>query len=453
MEVIEGGRLPVFSWATALEEGARRQALDCTELAPAFHHVAVMADGHQGYGVPIGAVLALRDAIAPYAVGNDIGCGMALMPTTLTRDDLLRPVATRKGGEGPVARDDVMGWVQTSIPSGRGTRRASGTDAELDPILERAFDALEAAAAASRMPLSTSQRVDPQPGTPLTRETFIDRGRSHAGTLGAGNHFIELLAGDDGDVWVLVHSGSRGVGGLVCANFHRMALAHSATRAALPDPGLAWLPLSEAGAAHGDRWAHVGACYEQALLATLDFALLNRRRMLDAVAQIIQRRFPDAVQRDATIDIHHNDATFEEHFGCRVWVHRKGAVKAERDAPTITPGSMGTHTVLGRGLGNTDSFRSCSHGAGRILSRGQARRELLLDRELAKITSAGGKVFAESRQAVLDEMPGAYKDLDEVMANQADLVAPVRRFSPLATYKGAENVRRRRGKWRPEEER
>jgi tRNA-splicing ligase RtcB len=449
MRVLEGGRLPVYSWAPDLEEGALRQACNCTQLTSAYHHVAVMADGHQGYGVPIGAVLALQDAIAPYAVGNDIGCGMALMLTDITRSEFLRPVTTRSGAASASARDDVMGWVQSSVPSGHEPLHATRADAAVDTLLDEAFDALEDASAASGLPLSSSQSTDPGSGHELTRAAFVDRGRSHAGTLGAGNHFVEVLAGPDNDVWVLVHSGSRGVGGLVCANFHRMALAHSATIAPLPDPGLAWLPIHTGG---GNVWSRVGSGYERALRATLGYAEANRGRILDTVTDLLERRFPGCTHRDRTIDIHHNDATLEEHFGQRVWVHRKGAVKADHGATTITPGSMGTATIVGRGLGNADSFRSCSHGAGRVLSRGRARRELSLQTELAKVASAGGKVFAAGREAVLDEMPGAYKDLDAVMAHQSDLVEPVLRLTPLATYKGAERARRR-GRRRPADER
>jgi tRNA-splicing ligase RtcB len=176
------------------------------------------------------------------------------------------------------------------------------------------------------------------------------------------------------------------------------------------------------------------------------------------VAEIVEQRFPKSFRWDGMVNIHHNDATLEEHFGKTVWVHRKGAVKASRGTATITPGSMGSGSYLGRGLGNPDSFESCSHGAGRVRSRAKARAELDLRGELAAITAAGGKVYASSTDAVLDEMPGAYKDLDAVMANQADLVETVRRFTPLATYKGADAPRHRARKnrargWRPEEER
>src|SRR5437763_7893565 len=162
MQTIEGGGLPIYSWAPDLEEGAAAQARNCANLPVAHHHVAVMADGHQGYGVPIGAVLALDGAISPYAVGNDIGCGMALVPSALSRDDLMAPVRTRRGGAGAVARDDVMGWVQTSIPAGVGAHRDAGAASDVDPLLADAFDAMEEAASIARMRLSTSQSPDPE---------------------------------------------------------------------------------------------------------------------------------------------------------------------------------------------------------------------------------------------------------------------------------------------------
>ena len=455
MERIDGAPLPVLSWAPALEEGARRQALACASLPVAHHHVAVMADGHQGYGVPIGAVVAMKDALSPYAVGNDIGCGMAIVPTTLTKADLLAPVPTSSGAPGPIARDELMGWVQSTVPSGKSAHRQPQSDARAERFLADAFDAMEEAAARSGMALSTSQRPTPsKDDRPLTRADFVHRGRTQLGTLGSGNHFIELLAGPDDDVWVMLHSGSRGVGGAICNSFHRMALAHCAERGHdLPDPGLAWLPVGQ-----GDkRWDPVGAAYERALRAGLDYAEHNRRHMLEAVAAIVERRFPGALRWDGTINIHHNDATLETHHGAEVWVHRKGAVKASAGTDTITPGSMGTATWIGEGLGSPESFASCSHGAGRVRSRGKARQELSLQAELATISAAGGKVFASSKEAVLDEMPGAYKDLDEVMAAQADLVRAVRRLTPLGTYKGTETRRdkhrRKKGAWRPEEER
>ncbi len=451
---LEGGRLPILSWAPELEAGAVTQARNCANLPPAFHHVAVMADGHQGYGVPIGAVLALEDALSPYAVGNDIGCGMALVATNLSRHDLLRPLSTRSGQPGPVARDDIMGWVQTAIPAGTERHRAGGApDPAVEDLAGRAFRAMEEAARACAVPLSTSQSTDPTRGQPLTEAELRRRAQEQAGTLGSGNHFLELLVGPDDDVWVLVHSGSRGLGGLVCANFHRLALVYCREAGVtLADPGLAWLPAVRSGGAD-DPFATAAWCYESAMRAGLDYAELNRRRMLHATAAIVERRFPGAMRWDEGVNIHHNDAVNEEHYGHRVWVHRKGAVKASAGAPTVTPGSMGTGTVLGRGLGNPASFCSAAHGAGRARSRGQARRELSLEQQLAAVAAAGGKVFAANKNDVLDEMPGAYKDLDAVMTHQADLVEVVRRFTPLATYKGTDRPRGRGGRWRPDEER
>jgi tRNA-splicing ligase RtcB len=444
VDVIAEGRLPIFSWAPELEAGAQRQAVDCANLPCAVHHVAVMADGHQGYGVPIGAVLALQEAIAPYAVGNDIGCGMALVPTELRRDQLLAPPSTPVGTTANTVRDEVMQSVQRAIPI-EAARHAGDRGRDVSSLLDTVFEAMAEASAACGIRLSTGQSEDPARGADLTSTDLRSRGQSQLGTLGSGNHFIELLAGPDDDVWVLVHSGSRGVGGLVCANFHRMALAYCAAIGAdLPDRGLAWLPLPDDGSDDGDRWTTVGRCYRRALGAALRYAEMNRRRMLETVGDELERHVPGCMCWDGMINIHHNDATLENHYGRAVWVHRKGAVKAAVGTTTITPGSMGTGTYVGRGLGNPASFTSCAHGAGRRLSRGRARRELDLEQQLRLVAGSGGKIFATRTSAVLDEMPGAYKDLDEVMAAQADLVEPVRRFRPLATYKGAERQRRSR---------
>ena len=449
MQVIESGTLPVYSWAPDLEPGALQQALHCAQLPVAHHHVAVMADGHQGYGVPIGAVLAVKDAISPYAAGNDIGCGMAIVPTTLAVEDFLSPLATKAGVSGPVARDEVMGRAQAAIPSGSDSHRHPIVDPSVDALLHAAFDALEEASTLTGLRLSTTNSPDSDKGELLTREGFVHRGRSQAGTLGSGNHFIEMLESPDGKVWVMLHSGSRGVGSMVCNNFHRMALRSAAESGhRLPDPGLAWLPVGDGE----DRWERVGRCYERALRASLDYAERNRRRMLETLAGVLGRHFGDVMTWDEMVNIHHNDATPEDHYGQTVWVHRKGAVKATPETPTITPGSMGTGTYIGRGLGKPESFSSCSHGAGRVMSRAEARRALSLQQQLESVRQAGGKVFARNKEAVLDEMPGAYKDLDDVMANQADLVEPVMHLTPLATYKGADRPRRKKGS-RPEEER
>src|SRR5919198_3442838 len=261
MDVIDAARLPIYSWSPELEEGALRQAVNCANLPVAHHHVAVMADGHQGYGVPVGAVMVLRDAISPYAVGNDIGCGMAMVPTGLMRDDLLIPLRAKGGRTGAVARDDLMRQVQARIPSGMAMRTAATASQEARPLLTGAFDALEEAASISGMPITTSHSVDPSRGKPLHRDDLVTRGMVQAGTLGSGNHFIELLSGPEDDVWVMLHSGSRGAGSLICNNFHRMALAHCEEAGHhLADPGLAWLPVG------GDsRWERVGDCYRRAL--------------------------------------------------------------------------------------------------------------------------------------------------------------------------------------------
>lgn len=395
-EILDGAPLPVYSWAVGLEEGAAQQARNCAALPVAHHHVAVMADGHVGYGVPIGAVVALQDAISPYAVGNDIGCGMAIIPTTITKTEML------------AQRDDIMGWVQSTVPSGNAGHKDPVDDAAVARVLDDAYDALA------------------EIGFDKTRDEFVDRGRKQLGSLGSGNHFFELLVGEDDDVWVMVHSGSRGVGSAICNAFHQTALAYCDEEGiTLADPGLAWLPMDERGRR-----------YERAMQAGLVFAQANRSHILSIAARTIEHRFPGSLRWDEAINIHHNDAVLEHHFDAGVWVHRKGAVKAGDGTPTITPGSMGTATWVGEGRGNALSFESCSHGAGRTRSRGKARKELSLQDELDAIRQVGGKVFAQNKNAVLDEMPGAYKDVDAVMRSQAALVSATRRLTPLATYKG-----------------
>src|SRR5919198_2621376 len=256
MDVIDAARLPIYSWAPDLEEGALRQAVNCANLPVSHHHVAVMADGHQGYGVPVGAVLALDGAISPYAVGNDIGCGMAMVPTALGREELLAPFPGSRGHQ--AARDEIMAQVQARVPAGlgvRGMRAAASAAAGIAPLLNEAFDALAEAASLTGLPLTTSQSTDPSKGKALVREDLVSRGAAQAGTLGSGNHFIELLVGPDDDVWVMLHSGSRGVGSLICNNFHRMALAHcEEVGQSLADPGLAFLPVG----GDGGRWPRVG---------------------------------------------------------------------------------------------------------------------------------------------------------------------------------------------------
>lgn len=453
MRTISDSAIPIHTWADDLEPGALEQARNCARLSVAFHHVALMPDAHQGYGVPIGAVLALDQAISPYAVGNDIGCGMAVVPTDVAVDDLVG--RSPKSGTGDAARrDQIMRSVQRSVPADTRPGAETSADADIDPVLHRAFDALSEAAHATAIPVSTGQSWDPSKGVPLTREMLLRRGRAQLGSLGSGNHFVELLAGPAGNVWLMLHSGSRGVGSLVCNNFHRMALASCRSAGvSLPDPGLAWLPTTNGATdAQQHPWERAASCYQRALQAALQYAQRNRATIMSAVASAIEQQFPRSVRWSEAISIHHNDAMLERHCGKAVWVHRKGAVKAAPGTPTITPGSMGTGSYVGRGLGQPLAFASCSHGAGRVLSRGAARRALSLQHELEIVREGGGKVFAADTAAVIDEMPSAYKNLDAVMAAQADLVEPTCRLTPLATYKGTDRGRGHGKGWRPTEE-
>jgi len=374
----EGG-LQIFDWADNLEQGAFHQARDIAALPFAFHHVAVMADGHQGFGMPIGGVLATRGVVVPNAVGVDIGCGMIAVRTDrsvfgLTPDTLKR----------------ILADVRRTVPLGLGKRHDQSQD-------------WEGFGRAPNLPVIQRQ---------------LEAARKQLGTLGAGNHFIEIQADDAGSVWVMVHSGSRNFGLQVAGEYHRTAKAlcerwHSK----LPTPDLAFLPIE----------TQDGKDYMEAMNYCLEFAKASRALMMTRVVEAL------GATVFKSLDIHHNYAAWERHFGQDVLVHRKGATYAGLGVEGIIPGSMGTASYIVNGLGNRLSFNSCSHGAGRCMSRTAARHDLDLVEEQAKM---GSVVGGPRTVADLDEAPGAYKDIDAVMAAQVDLVEVVTKLHPLASLKG-----------------
>ena len=382
MRVIRSERVPIKLWLDDIEPGALEQARRSANLPIAFRWVAVMPDSHQGYGVPIGAVLATTGAIIPNAVGVDIGCGMIA-----TRTDV--DASTVRSGE----LRELVAQVRQAIP------------------------------------LGFAHHKEPQPWAGFARAPDIGivqrelaSAETQLGTLGGGNHFIEVQAGDDGRVWAMIHSGSRNFGLKVATEYHRQAMDIAKQRGTtLPDRDLAWLDLDTIP----------GRQYFAAMNYCLDFALANREAMMSRVeAAIADVLGGTGVER---INIHHNYAAVEEHYGEQVVVHRKGATRAELGQVGLIPGSMGTHSYVVEGLGNPESFRSCSHGAGRRMGRKEATRSLDLAAEQRRMQ---GIVGAPSSKHDLEEAPGAYKDIDEVMANQADLVRIRLRLRPLAVVKG-----------------
>ncbi|MBD3391050.1 MAG: RtcB family protein [Chitinivibrionales bacterium] len=380
-------RVPISSWCETVEDDALGQAVNLTKLPFVYHHVALMADCHSGYGMPIGGVIACLDTVVPNAVGVDIGCGMCAVRTTL---------GSRAFGAREVRR--ALNRFRKRIPA--------GFDHHARP---QSWDGFHRA-----------------PDLAVVRRE-LDSARRQLGTLGGGNHFIELQKDDAGRVWLMVHSGSRNFGYRIAREYHRAALSCCEKhRISLPDRDLAYLPLDQ----------QIARDYLAAMTFALDFAYENRRLMkaqcMDVLAGIAACDF------DNEVNIHHNFASREKHFGREVVVHRKGATCAREGQKGIIPGSMGARSYIVRGLGNPDSFMSCSHGAGRVMGRNEANRRL----SRAEVRDMLGGVVLQSwprdrhGKVDLSEAPQAYKDIDAVIAAQRDLVEVLYRLEPLGVMKG-----------------
>ena len=397
----EGWRMPVKSWCADCEEGAVKQAANLAQHPALFHHVALMPDAHLGYGMPIGGVVAAEDAVIPAAVGVDIGCGMIATETDVPAERFADMAFRRAFQE----------KLKTRIPVGEGVSHKTTQDWE-------GFEEYSA---------TNGMRSDHWPSK-------LDR--MNLGTLGGGNHFIELQKttpleiggalgdralpdGDESRVWLMIHSGSRNLGKRIEEHYHKIASRLcSRFRVPLADPDLAFLPIAE----------KEGHDYFTDMLFALRYAKENRRRMMEAMKETLLEFAPGA-NFIRTIDIHHNYAACEEHFGKKVFVHRKGATSAKLDEVGIIPGSMGTASYIVRGLGNPDSFMSCSHGAGRRMSRVAASANLTVEQ------------CDKAMEGIVCERWGKYKgfrykDIEGVISSELDLVEPLVRLVPLASLKG-----------------
>ena len=403
-----GYAMPVKSWCENCEEGAVQQAVNLAHHPALVHHVALMPDAHQGYGMPIGGVVAAKGAVIPAAVGVDIGCGMIATETDIPAEAFAEMSFRRAFQE----------KLKERIPVGEGVSHRVTQD----------WEGFEEYTAHNGMRSSLwPSKLD----------------RMNLGTLGGGNHFIELQkstaldgSGDPeggAKVWLMIHSGSRNLGKRIEEHYHRIA-ARMCERfhSPLPDKDLAFLPIDEP----------TGHDYFTDMLFALRYARENRRRMMEAMKATLAEFVPGA-NFVRTIDIHHNYAAFEEHFGEKVCVHRKGATSAKLDEIGIIPGSMGTASYIVRGLGNPESFMSCSHGAGRRMSRIAASTTLTVeecDKAMDGIVCERWhkyKGFGKAKGKLdLSEAPQAYKDIEDVIASELDLVEPLVRLVPLASLKG-----------------
>jgi len=384
----QGNSSPIRWWTNgvAVEEEARAQVQRIAAMPFIHRHVAVMPDVHLGKGATVGSVIATKGAVIPAAVGVDIGCGMMAVRTSASAQDL------------PTSLSSLRSSIERAVPHGRtdnGGRNDRGARHQL------AGPALEAWR-------QLSYRFDVIVG----KHPRIGGGNSanHLGTLGTGNHFIEVCLDEANRVWVMLHSGSRGVGNRIGTYFIERAKADMRRQGIdLPDADLAY--LTERTQDFDD--------YVEAVSWAQDFATRNRAVMMDAVLGQVARAVGKPVAgREQVVACHHNYVAREHHFGADVLVTRKGAVSARAGELGIIPGSMGTRSYIVRGKGNPDSFASCSHGAGRAMSRTEARRRFTL----ADHARAVEGVECRRDAAVIDETPAAYKDIDAVMAAQAELV-------------------------------
>jgi tRNA-splicing ligase RtcB len=397
-EITATGGVPVRAWTrgVAFEDAARRQRLNVARLPFVHSHVAAMPDVHLGIGATVGSVIPTVGAIVPAAVGVDIGCGMVAQRTSLRADQL------------PDSLRALRVAIETAVPHGGGKRARVGAWDEAPKPVGRAWRALSEGY--DRIVERHPRVAHPRPVEQL-------------GTLGGGNHFIEVCLDEADRVWVMLHSGSRGAGNKIGRHF--IALARREMERAdvhLPDRDLAWL---REGSEHFDA-------YVEALGWAQEYARVNRELMLAAVLRALRAELPPFALEEKAIDCHHNYVARERHFGADVFVTRKGAVRARRGELGIIPGSMGARSYIVRGLGNPQSFESCSHGAGRVMSRGEARRRFSLE-EHAAATRA---VECRKDAAVIDETPAAYKPIDAVMQAQRDLVEVAHELRQVVCVKG-----------------
>ncbi|MEN8150951.1 MAG: RtcB family protein [Planctomycetota bacterium] len=395
--------VPVKAWVRGVDiaDNAKKQLMNTARLPIVFRWVAAMPDVHWGLGATVGSVVPTVDAIIPAAVGVDIGCGMMAVRTTLTASDL-------PGSLSGLRRD-----IEKAVPHGRTNHGGRGDRGAWENPPARVGDAW--------------RKLRPGYERIIAAHPRLDRGRhvQQLGTLGTGNHFIELCLDTEDSVWIMLHSGSRGVGNRI--GMHCIKLAQKDMKKhirELPDRDLAYF---EEGTRHFDDYVFAVEWAQR-------YARVNRELMLAAILDALTANpdVPKFSTVDKAVDCHHNYVARETHYGTDVFVTRKGAVRAGRGDMGIIPGSMGARSFIVRGLGNPESFESCSHGAGRLMSRNEARKRFTVDQHAADTSH----VECRKDRSVLDETPKAYKPIDDVMAAQNDLVEVVHELRQVICVKG-----------------
>ena len=394
-QVLKNGRVPVKVWTDDIEDKAQQQLHNIANLPFIHHHVAAMPDVHCGLGATIGSVIPCHKAIIPAAVGVDIGCGMIACRLSLSANDLdekrLKHIFDQISRDVPVGRNQ-------HTPERALTNRALPFEAQLMAMTDKHPQLLKAFGKFSN---------------------WI----CQMGTLGGGNHFIELCLDEAQQLWVMLHSGSRGIGNALGDYFIDLARKDMERWfIQLPDRDLAYFPE---GSDHFND-------YTAAVDWAQRYAFENRQAMLDLILSALRRYLPPFEVTNEAVNCHHNYVAHEHHYGANVWVTRKGAIRAREGDLGIIPGSMGAKSYIVRGKGNPDSFHSCAHGAGRKMSRMAATKQFTTT-DLAQQTEG---ILCRKDKGVIDEIPAAYKDIDTVMANQDDLVEVLHTLKQIVCIKG-----------------
>lgn len=404
----ENSRVPVKVWLGNREDIEKEcfdQAMNLSRLPFVHKWVSLMPDTHAGYGMPIGGVLAAKGVIIPNAVGVDIGCGMSFAATNIRLDDI-KDVTT---GSGSLLKM-IVGEIMRAVPVG--------------------FDHH-----AGKQPSEVIDRALADPEAYLNQPDLADSledGYYQVGTLGGGNHFIEVQVDDEGYIGLMLHSGSRRFGLTVCKHFVKLARElNEKWHSEVPSEWqLSFLPVD----------TQEGRDYISWMNLAMDFAAENRERMMTVVKDIFLRRVYDFTRQQTEfsteINCHHNYAAIEHHYGTDVWVHRKGATRARAGELAVIPGAMGSYSYVVEGLGNPESFCTSSHGAGRAYSRKGAMEKFSVQSVMDDLNAQGVVLGKHNKQDVAEESRFAYKDIDAVMANQTDCVRPVNRLKTVAVIKG-----------------
>lgn len=401
-------KVPLKIWLdniNDIEKSCLEQADNLSNLPFVHKWVALMPDTHTGMGMPIGSVIATKDVIIPNAVGSDIGCGMIYTETNLTSDQL-RETTTPNGS----LLQAIIGDIMRSIPVGFEKHR-SKQDSE---VLDKAYYKLKDNKHFSHF------------------SDALENAYFQVGTLGGGNHFIELQEDENHQLMIMVHSGSRHLGNQINKYFHNIArIENQKYYSSVPDYyKLAFLPSTDS----------LGKDYIQYMTLALDYAYENRSRMLEIIQNIIKKYAKKYLNKEVTfsepLNRHHNYAAYELHYGEKVWVHRKGAISAKEGEIGIIPGAMGSYSYIVMGLGNEEAFCSCSHGAGRKYSRKQAKELISVESVMNELKAMNVVLGKKSKNDVAEEARNSYKNIDEVINNELDLITPLKKLKTVGVIKG-----------------